>query len=35
MNLQISSRYNLIEFLKKKFLEKMYLLDFSAEIWEE
>lgn len=35
MNLQILSRHNLIEFLKKKILEKIYLLDFSAEIWEE
>lgn len=35
MNLQISSRYNLIEFLKKKIFEKIYLLDFDADFWEE
>lgn len=35
MNLQIFKQYNIIQYLKEKFLEKMYLLDFDAELLEE
>ena len=35
MNLQISKQYNIFQYLKEKFLEKMYLLDFDYNLLEE